>query len=150
MKKLILLALAAPSLATAASDDTASLRDAALADTVAWDITEGLTTEIGPRQAGTEAEARARDWGKAKLEALGFRNVRIETCEMPVWDARSGKRIDHRPLPRQARDHRARQQWRDSRQGYRGGGRPFRDARRPRGRSDGQPDRARSPLSAMR
>jgi carboxypeptidase Q len=85
MKKLILLALAAPSLATAASDDTASLRDAALADTVAWDITEGLTTEIGPRQAGTEAEARARDWGKAKLEALGFRNVRIETCEMPVW-----------------------------------------------------------------
>jgi len=85
MKKLILLTLAAPSLATAASSDTAALRDAALTDTLAWDITEGLTTEIGPRQAGTEAEARARDWGKAKLEALGFKNVRIETCEMPVW-----------------------------------------------------------------
>ncbi len=85
MKKLILLALAAPSLATAASNDTAALRDAALSDDVAWDITEGLTTEVGPRQAGTEAEARARNWGKAKLEALGFSNVRIETCEMPVW-----------------------------------------------------------------
>ncbi len=85
MKKLILLALAAPSLASAASNDAATLRDAALKDDVAWDITEGLTTEIGPRQAGTEAEERARIWGKAKLEALGFRNVRIEMCEMPVW-----------------------------------------------------------------
>lgn len=85
MKKLMLTALAAPSLASAQSTDTAALRDAALKDDLAWEITEGLTTEIGPRQAGTEAEARARDWGKAKLESLGFKNVRIETCAMPVW-----------------------------------------------------------------
>ena len=31
-------------------------------DDYAWDITEGLTTEVGPRLAGTEAEARARAW----------------------------------------------------------------------------------------
>jgi len=91
MKNFPLLALMAPSLllshAAFAQTDakTAALRDAALSDTIAWDITEGLTTEIGPRQAGTEAEARAREWGKAKMEALGFQNVRIETCEMPVW-----------------------------------------------------------------
>lgn len=66
-------------------DRTARLRDAALTDDVAMDITAGLTTEVGPRLAGTEAEARARDWGVAKLRALGFRNVRIETCAMPVW-----------------------------------------------------------------
>ncbi len=61
------------------------LRDAALKDDLAYEITEGLTTEIGPRLAGTEAEARARAWGAAKLKALGFRNVRIETYQMPVW-----------------------------------------------------------------
>jgi carboxypeptidase Q len=52
---------------------------------VAWDIVEGLTTEIGPRLAGTEAEARARDWSVIKLKALGFSNVRVETYQMPVW-----------------------------------------------------------------
>ena len=61
------------------------LRDAALKDDLAFDITEGLTTEIGPRLAGTEAEARARTWAVAKLKSLGFRNVRIEPYQMPVW-----------------------------------------------------------------
>ena len=52
---------------------------------VAYDIVEGLTTEVGQRLAGTEAEARARDWAVVKLKALGFSNVRIETYDMPVW-----------------------------------------------------------------
>ncbi len=45
---------------------------------LAWDIVAGLTSEVGPRLAGSEGEARARDWGKAKLAALGFTNVVIE------------------------------------------------------------------------
>jgi carboxypeptidase Q len=63
----------------------AALRDAALKDDYAWDITEGLTTEVGQRLAGTEAEARARNWAVAKLRALGFSNVRVEPFDMPVW-----------------------------------------------------------------
>ena len=64
----------------------AALRDAALeGDRYAWDITEGLTTEVGPRLAGTEAEARARDWAVRKLTAMGFANVRNEPFDMPVW-----------------------------------------------------------------
>lgn len=63
----------------------AQLRDAALADEYAWDIVEGLTTEIGPRLAGTPAEARARAWAVAKLFALGFADVRVEAFDMPVW-----------------------------------------------------------------
>ena len=64
----------------------ADLRDATLAgDHYAWDITEGLTTEVGPRLAGTEAEARARDWAVKKLTAMGFANVRVENFDMPVW-----------------------------------------------------------------
>ena len=66
-------------------DKIAALRDAALADTYAWDITEGLTTEVGQRMAGTEAEARARDWAVRKLTAMGFANARIEPFDMPVW-----------------------------------------------------------------
>lgn len=52
---------------------------------VAWDIVEGLTTEIGPRPAGSAAEKRARDWGRAKLDALGFKNVRIEDFRTLAW-----------------------------------------------------------------
>lgn len=61
------------------------LIDKALHDDMAWSILESLTTEVGPRLAGSEAEARARDWGVKKLKALGFKNVRIETFEMPYW-----------------------------------------------------------------
>ena len=78
-------ALALPLPAPAQTHDPAALRDAALADDLAWDITEALTTEIGPRLAGTDDEARARDWAVRKLTALGFRNVRIEPFRMPVW-----------------------------------------------------------------
>jgi carboxypeptidase Q len=52
---------------------------------VAWEIVEGITTEVGQRLAGTEAEARAREWSVVKLKALGFSNVRVETYKMPVW-----------------------------------------------------------------
>ena len=67
------------------SDQVAALRDAALKDELAYEITEGLTTEVGQRLAGTEAEARARAWSVAKLKKLGFANVRIDTFQMPVW-----------------------------------------------------------------
>lgn len=85
MRRLLLAALALPLPALAQTIDVTTLRDAALTDTVAWDITEGLTTEIGPRLAGTPDEARARDWAVARLKALGFSNVRIEPYQMPVW-----------------------------------------------------------------
>ncbi len=74
---------AAPSMPSA---NTAELRDDALAnDTLAWELVEGLTTEIGPRLAGSEAEARARDWAVARLRGLGFSNVRVETFDVPYW-----------------------------------------------------------------
>src|SRR5690242_14523044 len=64
----------------------AALRDNALEnDHYAWDIAEGLTTEVGQRLAATEAEARARDWAVRRLTALGFSNVHVEPFDMPVW-----------------------------------------------------------------
>lgn len=52
---------------------------------VAWTIIEGLTTEVGPRLAGTEAEARARAWALAHLRLLGFSNVHEQPFEMSTW-----------------------------------------------------------------
>ncbi|MFU7527980.1 M28 family peptidase [Qipengyuania sp. ASV99] len=54
-------------------------------DTYAWDFVEGITTEVGPRQAGTEAEARGRAWAMAWLNAHGFANVADEPFEMETW-----------------------------------------------------------------
>jgi hypothetical protein len=52
---------------------------------VAWDIVEGLTTEIGPRIAGSDAEGRARAWADAKLKTLGFQNVKVEPFTTLAW-----------------------------------------------------------------
>jgi hypothetical protein len=82
---LLLAAAAAPALSQTVPQHVADLREAALQDDYAWDIVEGLTTEVGPRLAGTEAEARARDWAVRKLKAMGFANVRVEPFDMPVW-----------------------------------------------------------------
>lgn len=66
---------------------------AGLADKTAYDVLESLTTEIGPRLAGSDAEARARDWGAAKLKSLGFQNVRVETFDIPYWN-RVSERVE--------------------------------------------------------
>lgn len=63
----------------------ASPSENAARDTLAYEIVEGLTTEVGQRQGGTEAEQRGRDWAVAKLKALGFANVREEAFQMPTW-----------------------------------------------------------------
>jgi hypothetical protein len=50
-----------------------------------WWIVEDLTTEIGPRQAATEAEAAARSWAVRRLNEMGFQNVHEEKFTMPTW-----------------------------------------------------------------
>lgn len=51
----------------------------------ALDIVKDLVTTVGPRQAATEAEARARTWAVEKLTALGFKNARVEPFPMTAW-----------------------------------------------------------------
>ncbi|NIJ07063.1 hypothetical protein FHS31_000645 [Sphingomonas vulcanisoli] len=66
---------------------------------VGYAVLEGLTTEIGPRLAATEAEARARDWAVKRLKALGFANVHIETYDMPSWERGIGTAEVIAPYP---------------------------------------------------
>ena len=81
--------LAAMCLAAASSagdlKTAAQLRDRALADSTAWDLVESLTREVGPRPVGSPGYARAKAWGLAKLKALGFSNIRVETFAKPSW-----------------------------------------------------------------
>jgi hypothetical protein len=63
----------------------AALRDKALTDPTAWDFVEGVTTEVGERLAGTPAAERAKDWGLARLTALGFQNVHAEPFAITAW-----------------------------------------------------------------
>jgi len=69
------------------------LRDQALTDPTAYDVLESLTTEIGPRPAGSPAQMRARDWALAKMTALGFTNVHAEPFPKQAWlrDAESAE-----------------------------------------------------------
>jgi hypothetical protein len=62
-----------------------AVRDQALTDPTAFAIVESISTEVGPRLAGSEAAARARDWGVAKLKALGFSNVHVEPFPITAW-----------------------------------------------------------------
>ena len=71
---------------TDVTDAAIELRDDAMRGTRAWNIVESLTTEVGPRLAGTEQEARARDWAVEQLAAMGFENVRIEPFMIDGWE----------------------------------------------------------------
>tara|TARA_R110002124_G_scaffold90859_1_gene231624 strand:+ start:5380 stop:6720 length:1341 start_codon:yes stop_codon:yes gene_type:complete len=86
-----LLLLLFSSLASADDQDaTASmLRDKALQSNRGWEIVESLTTEVGPRLAGTEADKRAVSWARALLEhseeAGVFDKVWLEPVSFPIW-----------------------------------------------------------------
>ena len=54
------------------SQHATQLRERALADNTGWKVVESLTTEVGPRMAGSEADARAVAWAEAKFKSLGF------------------------------------------------------------------------------
>ena len=73
-------------LPTEQAETARMLIDQALESDLAWDIVESLTTEVGPRLGGSEAEARARQWGADLGEELGFDRVVIEEFSMPYWE----------------------------------------------------------------
>ena len=72
-----------------ALDQVPALRERALADRTGWNVVESLTTEVGPRLAGSEADARAVEWAKAKFKALGYDKVWTEPVTFPNWVRRS-------------------------------------------------------------
>ena len=72
----------------------AGLAQKALADSGAMKIVTDLTTEIGPRLAGSAAEKRAADWAKQRFEQLGFDKAWIETFPLQHGWARGIERAE--------------------------------------------------------
>jgi hypothetical protein len=73
---------------TFSPDDLAhavALRETALHDNAAWSLVESLTTDIGPRPAGSAADARAAALMTASLKKLGLANVRADSIPLRVW-----------------------------------------------------------------
>lgn len=86
-------ALAAPPRETRIPDPAfataAQLRERAQQDRTSWQVVESLTTEIGPRLAGSEADARAVRWAEAKFKSLGYDKVWLQPVSFPKWVRRS-------------------------------------------------------------
>jgi carboxypeptidase Q len=83
---LVLAAVVVSNLTYAVTDDElAVMRDKALTSTDGYDIVESLTTKVGARLAGTDADKRAVVWAKDLLEQSGFDKVWLEPVNFPVW-----------------------------------------------------------------
>jgi hypothetical protein len=61
------------------------LRDQALTDNAAYEFVADLTTQVGPRLAGSANDQRARDWVTARFKAMGFDKVWSEPATFPKW-----------------------------------------------------------------
>lgn len=61
-----------------------ALRDRALGSDLACALVESLTTEVGPRFAGTPGDQAARDWALRNFSRLGF-DANAMKVEVPVW-----------------------------------------------------------------
>ena len=83
----------------AVRDTVDQLIERGLDDTVGYHFVRDLTTEVGPRLAGSEAEARARDWATLELAELGFTEIRTEPFVIPYWSRRVDRARIVSPAP---------------------------------------------------
>lgn len=68
------------------SDPTVTkLREQALASDLAWQLVSSLSTEVGPRSAGSDGDRRAVAWALAAMQRLGLDNVHSEPVVVPHW-----------------------------------------------------------------
>lgn len=67
-------------------ENIAALQQRAADSPRAYDLVASLTTEVGPRMAGSSGDRAAVAWALTKLRELGFQNVRAESVEVPHWE----------------------------------------------------------------
>ncbi len=66
-------------------EEAGKIIGAALTDVGGWEKLTYLTTEIGPRLAGSSALEKAVEWARAGMEKEGLQNVRVEPVKVPHW-----------------------------------------------------------------
>jgi hypothetical protein len=78
---------------------SSQLRQGALSSTLAYDLVESLTVEVGPRLAGSDKDLIAVQWAEDKLNLLGFDKVYKEPVKVPVWDRGNAEATVITPYP---------------------------------------------------
>ena len=63
----------------------ASLQNDALNSDLAWNLLSSLTSEVGPRMGGSEADLAAVKWAVDQMHSLGFDRVWTEPVSFPRW-----------------------------------------------------------------
>lgn len=63
-----------------------SAQELQLDNTLAYQLTESITVEVGQRLAGSEADARAVAWAEQKFKQLGYDKVWTEPFTMQYWE----------------------------------------------------------------
>ena len=61
------------------------LQQDALSSDLAWDMLASLTSEVGPRMAGTPADKLAVRWAIKKMKDLGFSDVKVLKGGWKAW-----------------------------------------------------------------
>jgi carboxypeptidase Q len=74
-----------PSFSRADLSAAATLRERAAVDTTAYQLVESLTTEVGPRLAGSPGDKAAVAWALREMKRLGFANVHTVDVTVPHW-----------------------------------------------------------------
>lgn len=74
-----------------APNDVVKLQQSALSSSLAYDLVESLTVEVGPRLAGSPKDIIAVNWAMDKLTRLGFDRVYKEAVQVPIWERGEAK-----------------------------------------------------------
>ena len=83
---LVLAGFQASAQSNGASDEViVQLQNEALNSDLAWNLLASLTSEVGPRMGGTEADLEAVKWAVDKMQSLGFDRVWTEPVSFPRW-----------------------------------------------------------------
>jgi len=97
------LAMAPPADAAAPESrllrEAAELRDRALADSDAWQHAWSLTTEVGPRPAGSAGDRAAVTWALTRLADIGFDEIRPQPVEVAAWERGTAEARVVQPFP---------------------------------------------------
>jgi Zn-dependent M28 family amino/carboxypeptidase len=56
-----------------------------MSDSTPYQLVESLTTEVGPRPAGSAADRAAVAWAQREMQRLGFANVHTVPATVPHW-----------------------------------------------------------------
>jgi carboxypeptidase Q len=77
------------------------LREAGLESRGAFGTLRSLTTEVGPRFAGSPGDKAAVDWALRTMRRIGLQNIRSEPVQVPRWvrGAESGEILSPWPQP---------------------------------------------------